>query len=320
MTGHQASGFKMRRFLIDTDTASDDAIALLMAFAAPDIRVEALTIVAGNCSATQAAQNALYTAEVAGIKVPVFVGAARPLLRPMKHAAEVHGHDGLGDIGLPLGGRAVTAGRGVDAIVDTILAHPGEIELVALGPLTNIAIALARAPEIAEKVKRCVVMGGAADGVGNVTPAAEFNIHVDPEAAAMVFASGMPVTMVGWDVSRKAAGFVPEELAALRAIGTARAEFAVDILAALRRFMIAIAGHDAIDLPDPIAMAVALDPAVATDVRHLPVIVDTSQGPSAGATLIDHYRLSGQPATVDVVFAADRGRFLDLLRRALAAG
>lgn len=308
----------MRRFLIDTDTASDDAIALLMAFAAPDVVVEALTIVAGNCSLAQAAQNALYTAEVAGLRVPVYAGAARPLLRPMKHAAEVHGHDGLGDIDLPLGGRALTPGRGVDVIVETILRYPGEVELVALGPLTNIAIALARAPEIAGLVRRCVVMGGVADGIGNVTPAAEFNIFVDPEAAAMVFASGMPVTMVGWDVSRKAAAFEPAELAELRAIGTKRAAFAVDILAALRRFMIAISGRDAIDLPDPIAMAVALDPAVATDVRRLPVIVDTSHGPSAGATLVDHYRLSGLPATVDVVFAADRAKFLAMLRQALS--
>lgn len=310
----------MRRFLIDTDTASDDAIALLMAFAAPDARVEALTIVAGNCTAEQAAQNALYTAELCGVSVPVHLGRTGPLIRPLTMAAEVHGHDGLGDIGLPLSGRAVAEGRAVDVIVDTVLRHPGEVTLVALGPLTNIAVALLRAPEIARKVARCVVMGGVADGVGNVTPAAEFNIFVDPEAAAVVFSSGMNLTMVGWDVSRRRAAFDADELAALRTIDTPRARFAVDILGALRRFMVGISSRDHVDLPDPIAMAVALDPSVATDVRRHAVIVDTSAGPSAGATLIDHFGLTGRPANVDVVFDASRDRFLEMLRASLAAG
>ncbi|MQT12236.1 nucleoside hydrolase [Segnochrobactrum spirostomi] len=308
----------MRRFLIDTDTASDDAIALLLAFAAPDVRIEAITMVAGNCRLDQAAQNALYVRELVGAEAPVHLGRDAPLLRPLVMAADVHGHDGLGDIGLPLHGRTADPGHAADVIRTVIRRHPGEVTLVTLGPLTNVALALLRDPELAGLVRECVVMGGVSDGFGNITPAAEFNIYVDPEAAKIVFGSGLKITMVGWDISRKYALLSGAELDALKAIGTKRARFAVDILAAVRRYVSERTGEDCADLPDPIAMAIALDPTIATKVVRRAVIVDTSDGPSMGATLVDHHAVTGRTANADVVVEASREKFIARLRQALA--
>ncbi len=169
----------MRKFLIDTDTASDDAVAIMMALAAPDVSVLALTTVAGNVSLEQATRNALVTAEICGSNVPVFVGAGAPLTRAHDHAHWFHGKDGLGDHGYPAPKRAPEREHAVDAILRLAGDEPG-LTLVTLGPLTNIALAIARDPAIAGRIGRCVVMGGAPCCEGNVTPAAEYNIWVDP--------------------------------------------------------------------------------------------------------------------------------------------
>ena len=166
-----------RSFIIDTDTASDDAVALLMALRHPDVRVEAITVVAGNVELEQGLRNALYAVELSGADVPVYAGSAAPLVRDLVVAQFFHGRDGLGDQGYPPPVSQPAEGDAVDVLVETIRASPG-IVLVTLGPLTNVARALDRAPDIAELVGRCVVMGGAACTVGNVTPAAEYNVWV----------------------------------------------------------------------------------------------------------------------------------------------
>lgn len=159
----------MRKFLIDTDTASDDAVAMCMALRHPDIDVVGFTVVAGNVPLDQAVQNALYTVELCGATTPVYAGASEPLARDLETAQNVHGQDGMGDIGLDLQGRTPAEGWAPQFIVDTIRAYPGEITLVAIGPLTNVAIALLWAPDIAEKVDRVVIMGGTGEHVpGNV--------------------------------------------------------------------------------------------------------------------------------------------------------
>ena len=191
----------MRTFLIDTDTASDDAVAIIMALSAPDVRVCGLTIVSGNVGLQQATRNALYTLEICGSDVPVFRGAAAPLTRKHEDAHWFHGRDGLGDRNYPEPRRAPESEHAVDAIIRLIHTYPG-LTLVTLGPLTNVALAVARDPSIVDKVDRCVVMGGAPCCEGNVTPAAEYNIWVDPEAAKRVFRSALPIEMVGWHVSR----------------------------------------------------------------------------------------------------------------------
>lgn len=306
-----------RPFLIDTDTASDDAVALVMALRDPTISVEAITVVAGNVPVQQGIQNALYTVELCGADVPVYAGAHTPLLNKLETAQVVHGVDGMGDLGLPLHGRAQTPGHAVDVIIETIHRHAGTITLVSLGPLTNLALALVRDPSIAGKVARYVMMGGTSDAYGNVTPVAEYNIWADPEAAQIVFAAGLPVEMVGWDISRKYATFNRAEAAAIREIGTPLATFCVDIQGVVDTFSTTITKLEGFDLPDPITMAFALDPAVATTVVPAYVDVETTGRLCRGQTVIDYLGFAGKPFNALVVTAAARERFVAMLRAAV---
>lgn len=304
--------------LIDTDTASDDAVALVMALRHPAVEVAAITVVAGNVPLEQAVQNALYTVEMCGTTTPVHAGAEAPLARPLRTAQFVHGEDGMGDIGLPLAGRTPASRDAVAVLVDEISRRPAaSVTLVTLGPLTNVALAFRRDPSLAARLGALVMMGGTGDAVGNITAVAEFNIWVDPEAADEVFASGAPITMVGWDISRKHAVIAPADAARLRAAGPLGA-FAVDIQATLTAFAAAETSLEGFDLPDPIAMAVAIDPSVATDVRRLNVRVVTGDGIAAGQTVIDHLNVEHRAPNADVVFEASRDRFMDLLLRAHA--
>lgn len=308
-----------RRFLIDTDTASDDAVALLMALRYPGIEIEAITVVAGNVPVEQGTQNALYTVELAGKRVPVHMGLAKPLLRPLESAEWVHGQDGMGDIGLSLSGRTPAPGHAVDVIIDTLKRYPGEVTVVTLGPLTNLAAALIREPGIAKLPKEVIMMAGTGQGPGNVTPLAEYNVWVDPEAAKIVFASGMPLKLVGWDVSRGYAVITPEEAQAIRAIDTPYARFVVDIQAALSRFCRTVTRLEGFDLPDPITVAIALEPEIATVSRRLFVDVELGGEWGRGQTVVDHLGVTGRDPNVEVVLEADRGRFLDLLNRTVYA-
>jgi purine nucleosidase len=307
----------MLDLIIDTDTGSDDAVALVMALRHPSARVLAITTVAGNVPLDLATQNALYTVEVCGASTPVYAGRHAPLLRPLFTGQHVHGADGMGDIGLPLAGRAAAAGHAVDVIIDICGQRPGQVTLVTLGPLTNIALALLREPALARLVRQCVVMGGASDSYGNVSPVAEFNIWADPEAARIVFDSGMPLTMVGWDVSRQDAVIDRSEAARLRSIGTPLATFCIDIQEALLRYLSEHTGLDGFDLPDPITLAIALDPLIASEVLEVPVLVDTSDGMSRGQTVLDARRVLRQQPVVRVVRRADRARFIAMLEAAL---
>lgn len=308
----------MRRFVIDTDTASDDAVALVMAAKAPDVHIEAVTIVAGNVPLEQGVQNALYTLELAGCSAPVYAGMARPLLRPLETAQNVHGRDGMGDIGLPLSGRKPAPGHAVDALLETIRRYPGEITLVTLGPLSNVATALLRDPGIAGLVHRCVMMGGTSDSIGNMTPVSEYNIWADPEAAKIVFASGLPIEMIGWDISRKYATFDRDQSAALRGIGTPLAGFCVDIQGAVDAFATSTTHLTGYDLPDPIAMAAALDPAT-VEYEHWTVVIETLGELCRGQTVCDPLGLLGQPPNVKVAVRASRARFVERLESAVRA-
>ncbi len=309
----------MTRLLIDTDTASDDAVALLLALCTPGIEIEAITVVAGNVPLEKGVQNALYTVELCGRDVPVHAGMAAPLLRPLETAEDVHGGDGMGDIGLVLTGRRPAAGDAVDVLLERTKRLPGELTLVTLGPLTNVAMAILRDPGFAGRVARCVTMGGTGVLPGNVTPLAEYNIWVDPEAAQIVFESGLPIEMVGWDVSRTYATLGPEDARRLRAVGTARAEFAVDIQRAVTQYCLTQTKLAGFDLPDPIAMAVALDPSVATRVERQFVAVETGGTWGRGQTVVDTLEVSGRTPNVDVVYEASRGRFLEMLHAACGA-
>jgi purine nucleosidase len=307
-----------QRLLIDTDTASDDAVALLMALRHPTATVEAITVVAGNVPLAQAVQNALYTRDLVGSDVPVYAGRARPRVGELRTAQFVHGQDGMGDIGLDLGARDPDDGDGVDVLIDLVRSHPGELTLVTLGPLTNVAEALERAPDIAGKLRRFVMMGGTADAVGNMSAVAEFNIWVDPEAAQLVFRSGAPIEMVGWDISRKYATFGEQEQLELRRLGPL-GEFAVDTQATLNEWARQRSGLAGFDYPDPIAMAIALDASVATEVRRLHVDIEIDGALTRGQTVVDHLNITQQAPTADVVLEASRDRFMQLLTSALRA-
>src|ERR1700719_763169 len=216
-----------RTLLIDTDTASDDAVALIMALRSREVRIAAITVVAGNVPVTQATSNALFTVELCGADVPVYSGAEAPLLRKLVIADWFHGADGLGDHGYKPTKRRAEPGHAVDALIRTVRENPG-IEMVTLGPLTNLAMALLREPKLAAAVKRCVVVGGAPCCEGNVTPAAEFNIWCDPEAARIVLRSGLPVELVGWQLCRGEAVLNRSDIQHVLSFATPVANFAIE--------------------------------------------------------------------------------------------
>ncbi len=278
-------------FLIDTDTASDDAVALIMALRNPHIQVVAITTVAGNVPVLQATQNALYTAELCGSGVPVFIGAEKPLYRERYGAEWFHGLDGLGDHGYPPPKRAAEKRNVVDAIVEIIEANPGLV-LVTLGPLTNIALALQKSPSMAAKVSRCVVMGGNPCCEGNVTPAAEYNIWCDPEAARIVFRSGLPVELVGWHLCRGPAVLSLSDLRHVLALKNPIAQFAIECNSHAQQALRRQTGEHGIALPDPVAMAIALDPSIVTaQTRHF-ADVETESELTRGMTVVDRLNVA----------------------------
>lgn len=281
-----------RPFLIDTDTASDDAVALIMAMRAPDVRVVAITTVAGNVPVLQSTRNALYTVELCGATVPVYTGADRPLLRTYQNATWFHGRDGLGEHNYPAPRQSATGAHAVDAIIEAVEANPG-IVIVTLAPLTNIALAVAKKPEIAAKVGRCVIMGGAPCCEGNVTPAAEYNIWVDPEAARIVLNSGLPVELVGWHLSRGDAVVRENDIARILGFDTPLAKFAIECNSHARQAYKVQTGEDGISLPDPVAMSIALDPTIGTDWSEHYLDVETQSELTRGMTVVDRLNVAG---------------------------
>ena len=284
----------MRRILIDTDTASDDAVALIMALRSSDVQVEAITVVAGNVPLEQATSNALYTVELCDAEVPVFAGADRPLARELQIADWFHGRDGLGDHGYRPSRRSTETEHAVNTIIRVVKEVPG-IEIITLGPLTNIALALSREPALASRVSRCVVMGGAPCCEGNVTPAAEFNIWVDPEAARIVFRSGLPIELVGWQLCRGPAAVSSKEIEKLASFGTALADFAVRANSTAMEAYRTQTGEIGISLPDPVAMGILLDPSLSLETSEHYVEVETGSALTRGMTIVDRLNVAGNP-------------------------
>jgi len=288
-----------RTLLIDTDTASDDAVALIMALRSREVRVAAITVVAGNVSVAQATSNALFTVELCGANVPVYSGAEAPLLRKLEIADWFHGADGLGDHGYKPTKRRAEPRHAVDALIETARENPG-IEIVTLGPLTNLAMALLRQPKLATSVKRCVVMGGAPCCEGNVTPAAEFNIWVDPEAARIVFRSGLPVEMVGWQLCRGDAVLDQYDIERVLALKNSVAEFAVRCNSTAVDAFFKQTGQRGMSLPDPVAMGIALNPALCTSSSQHYVEIETSSELTRGMTLVDRLDVATDSRNRDV--------------------
>jgi purine nucleosidase len=307
----------MRPFFVDTDTASDDAVALVIALRHPGIDVVGIGVVAGNVPLDLAVQNALYTRELCGrTDVPVYAGEAAPLVVPLGTAQNVHGQDGMGDIGLPLTGRTPDPGHAVDALLDASHRYAGELTLVTLGPLTNVARALERDPSLPDRIPRTVVMGAVADHVGNVTPVAEFNMWADPHAVDAVLRSGLALEFVGWDISRTHSVVAPDTADELRRLGPL-GEFAMSIQGSVAEFCATETKLTGFDLPDPITMAYAIDGSVATETRRLFLQAETESDLTRGMVVMDVLGLTHRAPNALVVTDADGDRFLQILRAAL---
>jgi purine nucleosidase len=281
-----------RSFLIDTDVASDDAVAIIMALRAPRVCVVAITTVAGNVEVQQATLNALYTVELCGASIPVYRGAEKPLARAHQNATWFHGRDGLGDHNYPRARQSPQTLHAVEAMIEVIETNPGLV-LVTLGPLTNVALALEKKPEVAAKVGRCVVMGGAPCCEGNVTPAAEYNIWVDPEAARIVLLSGLPVELVGWQTCRGEAVLNEADIGRIQSGGSKLGRFAIECNSQARAAYKIQTGEDGIALPDPLAMSIALDPSIGTEWSEHCVDVETQSELTRGMTVVDRLNVAG---------------------------
>ncbi|HBQ52843.1 MAG TPA: nucleoside hydrolase [Acidimicrobium sp.] len=305
-----------QKMWIDTDTASDDAVALILALKSKSTEVLGISIVAGNVPIDLGVQAALYTLEMCGAKTPVHVGAHKPLVRNFSSAQNVHGSDGMGDIGLKLSGRKPTSTHAISEMIATFRASPKEIDLVTLGPLTNIALVLSIEPQFAKWVRRCVIMGGTGALPGNVTVASEFNVWADPEAARIVFDSGLPLEMVGWDVS-VADAVISDELAVELSNLGKLGNFAMTIQRQVREFCRTETKLDGFDLPDPIAMAVALDSSIVESEIKKHVRVNLGFGDTRGQTMVDHLNTVNKSDNCRVVLRVNRQKFIAMLRTAL---
>jgi pyrimidine-specific ribonucleoside hydrolase len=300
--------------ILDVDPGHDDAVAIMMACGSPELDLLAVTTVAGNVTLEKTTRNALRVLSLIGhTDVPVAAGAAAPLSRPLHTAEDIHGESGLGGPEIP-DASFEPDGRGAARLIaDAVRSSPEPVTLIPTGPLTNIATFLREYPEMKQRIERVSLMGGSI-GLGNTTPAAEFNIYVDPEAAREVFDSGLPVTMSGLDVTHQA-GAGPAERERLRSLGEVGA-----VVSGLLEFFAgtyrSIYGLDSPPLHDPVAVAAVLDPHILIT-RPMRVDVECESDLTRGETVCDFYAVTGKPPNADVGIELDRMHFFSLLYQAL---
>lgn len=308
-----------RKIIIDTDPGQDDAVAILLALASPDeIDLLGLTCVAGNVPLPLTARNARIVCELANRRdVPVFAGCDRPMGRALVTAEHVHGKSGLDGPALPEPTMPLQDAHAVDFLIDTLRREaPGTVTLVPIGPLTNIATAFTRAPDIVDSVHEIVLMGGAYFQVGNITPAAEFNIHVDPQAAAIVFRAGAPITVMPLDVTHRALVTRPRN-DAFRALGNAVGVAVAEMTDFFERFDREKYGSDGAPLHDPCTIAYLLEPALFTG-RHVNVEIETASELTMGMTVADWWRVTGRAPNAMFMGDVDADGFFTLLTERLA--
>ncbi len=306
-----------RPIVIDCDPGADDAIALLLALASPDeFDVVGIGTVAGNVGLDRTSDNARRICDLAGRDdVPVHAGCPGSILRPRSDARHVHGETGLDGVDLPPPASAIADRHAVDFLIETCAARPGDVTLCAMGPLTNVALAMIKDPGIVANVDEIVLMGGAI-GAGNVTPSAEFNIYVDPHAAAVVFASGAPLTMIGLDVTHQAI-VTPERLDAVRAIDTSVGRAAAGLLDHYHRVDLERHGAAGSPLHDPCVIAYLLQPKLFSG-REAFVEIETQSEATMGRTVVDLWNATGREPNATVIERIDADGFFDLLIERLA--
>ena len=306
-----------RKIIIDTDPGQDDAVAILLALASPEVEVLGITTVAGNVPLPLTTRNARQIVELSGRPVPIHSGADRPLNRDLVTAEYVHGKTGLDGIALPEPTVPLASEDGIGFIIDTLRAEaPGTVTLVPIGPLTNIAQAFARAPDIVGRVQQVVLMGGAYFEVGNVTPAAEFNIYVDPEAAAQVLASGVDVVILPLDVTHRALTSA-DWIAGLRALGTRAGEAVASWTDFFERYDREKYGSEGAPLHDPCTIAWLIRPDLFSG-RRINVEVETKGEFTTGMTVADWWGVTGRAPNALFIRDVDRDALFALLSERIA--
>lgn len=303
-----------QKIIIDTDPGQDDALAILLALASPEeLDVLGITVVAGNVPLPWTQKNARKICELAGKPgTRVFAGADRPMVRPLVTAEHVHGRTGLDGPDLPEPTMPLQAQHAVDFLIETLRALPaGEVTLCTLGPLTNVALALQRAPDIAPRIRQIVMMGGGFFEGGNITPAAEFNIYVDPHAADVVFRSGVPLVVMPLDVTHQVLT-TRKRVGAIGALGTPVARTVVELLEFFERFDEQKYGSDGGPLHDPCVIAYLLQPQLFRG-RDCNVTIETGSDLTLGMTVVDWWGVTARPRNATVMRYVDADGFFNLL-------
>ena len=305
-----------QQLIVDTDAGIDDAIALLMALAAPNCEIAAITTVSGNVSVDQVTRNVSVILDAAkASRIPVFVGADRPILGPAMHAEYFHGEDGLGDAGFTSSPRQPENEHAVTALVRLAREHPGVYTLVAMGPLTNVALALALEPQLPQLLCTSIIMGGAVRARGNTTAVAEFNTYADPEAAAMVFERGLHPTVLPWETTVETP--VPwDTWQRLIQAGPIGRSFVEPMMSHATRRSRDERKTPGILLPDPLAMAVALDPTCGRTYNGH-VAVEISGRVARGLMAVDAHGVTGNQANATIIDYVNSERFIAMLARAM---
>ena len=307
----------MRRIVIDCDPGIDDAQAIMMAYRHPNIKIEAITSVSGNVGINYTTENVLKILDVLDADpIPVYKGAGSGLVEPGKTASFVHGENGLGDIELPKSSRKVEEIPAALALIELAKENPCELELIAIGPLTNLALALRLDPQLPSRYKRLVIMGGAYFGQGNTENLpAEFNIYADPDAAAVVFENWDKLTMISWEAT-VSHGMPITKFQELFGYDNPRSAFLKKVTAKTLEFLMTILDSNISYSADPLAMAVMMEPEIVIDAEEKFVQVERFGQLSRGMTVVDWWGFSSRPPNAKIVKKVDPVRFFELLNLA----
>ncbi len=311
----------LRRLILDTDTGSDDVWAIIEALRAVDlVRVEAITVVCGNFPLDLCVKNAIHASEAAGTYLPpVYRGMERPLLHAKIFQADrVHGADGLGEMNLPDPVRGYEKEFAPDAIIRIVKDAPGEIEIATIGPLTNVAMAMLKEPSLARDIKRLWILGGTAGAQGNLSPAAEYNVGTDPEAASIVLESGVDKVFVTWDTARGDTEITPEDLLRLEQ-GDSPARFCARCTKTLREYYHRLYGKDSFGVVDSALLTACLHPEILMDTYHANCAVELGGEETRGYLRIDRFGRLGKEPNALICPRIDAGAYKHFLLRHLGA-
>lgn len=306
----------MKKIVIDTDCGVDDAASMLLAFASPLAEVVALTTVHGNTSAENATANCLKVLDLVGKDVPVYPGCARPLVAEPHYAAYVHGEDGLGDAGIPVSKRQPQKKHAAQALVDLANESPGEIDLIAIGPLTNLAVAHQLDPDMPAKFASLTIMGGAIFAKGNINITSEFNIYVDAEAARSVFERWPMVRILSWEMTMDHL-FTKQDLDRFFALDTPKSRFMHDTNQIILGFVRDMFSQEFLFPSDELAVACAIDPTLIIKKENHHVSVETGGIQSRGLTYVDWWDRNGKPINAEIILDLDQARFVQMMEDGL---